>query len=880
MERTIAKLEIQNSGLEERLQAQITLNESQQAIIEEQENRISELQDQLETFQKEQSLRNDNLQSRLNEYTKFKTTLPSNNDSASSFFTINTTDEPDTVQVAVESIRDVVDEIQRWLFVEGGNLRDVESLLTEYCKFCRDRIGLPVDRLFIAGMMFPPTISAYVWKWEVGQKFEEHEVPHEAFVKPNYNPDEPFAVLLEGRAMEYRMKGDQNEEIPPGCAWFIENGYQDYFALPIYHRGEFKGAMAWCTKQATGFTQDHIDAFYSSLAALSTVLRLHTNEIVLKTLVEDFGKELKTQTENMQKTNAQLAQANQHILQQSRAQIQHFAMMSHEIRTPLNGIIGISNLLLSRFENDHGDYVYVDDSVRTVEPLDDTGKSTSEFLDDTSKTIESSVDANDDFRESVQMIVSSGDLLLAVVNDVLDYSKLVTGKVETTIEPTNLNRCFRPVLEAIKLKARSNGLNLRTSIDEETVPTHMDLDGRRLQQILYNLLGNAVKFGKQRQGYTNSVDDDHDNEDDDAHHHHHHLRKETIDNNQGYIDFTVTTFVTIKNENEDETKKKDVKDGNDEDHDHDDDDDHDDKEVDDGSSQKNDAVVPSGRSLRISVKDYGKGIAPSEQTKIFEPFQQATTNEATDGGTGLGLAITKLLTEVLGGNISVSSEYGKWSEFVVELPILNAKKEIGDGAANDEEREEEVKEGRPQRRLSCVSSGAATLPSFPPLTTIDDDNNKNNNNNNKNAKEKEEKRKPSSSSSSSSLSSSSLKILIAEDNLVNQKVLQRTLERLGIKSIDVVDNGQKAVDAAKQTFYDFIFMDWQMPIMNGLQATLLLKQELLEEQCPKIIFLTAHALKDYQEKATEVGGDGFISKPFKINHITDLLKRLRSELEF
>ena len=68
--------------------------------------------------------------------------------------------------------------------------------------------------------------------------------------------------------------------------------------------------------------------------------------------------------------------------------------------------------------------------------------------------------------------------------------------------------------------------------------------------------------------------------------------------------------------------------------------------------------------------------------------------------------------------------------------------------------------------------------------------------------------------------------------------------------------------------------------MNGLQATLLLKQELLLEQCPKIIFLTAHALKDYQEKATEVGGDGFISKPFKINHIKDLLKRLRSELEF
>eukprot|EP00978_Attheya_sp_CCMP212_P045188 scaffold336733_cov48-Attheya_sp.AAC.1 len=116
-------------------------------------------------------------------------------------------------------VRDIVDENQRWLFLEGGNLRDVESLITQYCIFCRS-IGIPLDRVFIGGLLLHPSLSSYVWKWE-DEEFIEHEVPSSVFVKPNYNPEEPFNVLMEGRAIDYRMNAN-SDNIPKGCAWFLE----------------------------------------------------------------------------------------------------------------------------------------------------------------------------------------------------------------------------------------------------------------------------------------------------------------------------------------------------------------------------------------------------------------------------------------------------------------------------------------------------------------------------------------------------------------------------------------------------------------------------------------------------------------------------------
>jgi signal transduction histidine kinase/ActR/RegA family two-component response regulator len=694
-----------------------------------------------------------------------------------------------------QPVRDVVCAIQRWLFLEGGNLRDVKSLITEYSKFCQS-LGMPLDRLFVAGMMLHPQVSAYVWKWEIGEEFNEHEVPHSAFEKPNYNPDEPFAVLMEGRAMEYRMRAD-DKNIPPGCSWFKRGDYQDYFALPIYHRGEYKGSMAWCTKSPEGFSKQHVEIFKSSLTALSTVLRLHTNDLVMTTLMSRLQEEVTKQTKELEAANKSLAAANQRVLRQGQNQLKHFAMMSHEIRTPLNCIVGLSNLLLD-------------------------------------SNLDPSVE------ESIEMITSSGDLLLAVVDDVLDYSKLATGKVETIIQPTNLRKTINAVVASVSTKARMTGLELRTEFDPQ-LPEKMETDGRRLQQILYNLLGNAVKFGARGKSVEFSI----------------------------YLEC-------------DALGKKHVK---------------------------------------FAIKDYGKGIAPTEMQKIFEPFQQAATNEPAHGGTGLGLTITRQLVRVLGGNISVESEFGKWCVFVVKLPfhpIPDTQEEVGIGAAvanigairisqsastggDDMTGDADLAEN-----ASSVSSSSYTqttysasyassqitgytnrappmitsqiigmtdrapmitsqitkitdIPKVPPPML-------------KNPPERPTMTRVPSSVLTESFDK--IHILIAEDNTINQKVLNRTLNRIGLEEIDIVDNGQKAVEAAASKVYDIIFMDLQMPVMDGLEATRIITRRRNEngQEFPKIVFLTAHALQDYQAQAADAGGDGFISKPFKIDIIRDLIR--------
>jgi len=115
-----------------------------------------------------------------------------------------------------------------------------------------------------------------------------------------------------------------------------------------------------------------------------------------------------------------------------------------------------------------------------------------------------------------------------------------------------------------------------------------------------------------------------------------------------------------------------------------------------------------------------------------------------------------------------------------------------------------------------------------------------------------------------------IKVLVAEDNKINQKVLKRTLVRVGInkEGIDIVENGKLAVEASDEKTYDIIFMDMQMPVMDGLEATSIISKRAVH---PKIVFLTAHALSEYREKASEAGGDFFISKPFKMDAIRSII---------
>jgi CheY-like chemotaxis protein len=217
--------------------------------------------------------------------------------------------------------------------------------------------------------------------------------------------------------------------------------------------------------------------------------------------------------------------------------------------------------------------------------------------------------------------------------------------------------------------------------------------------------------------------------------------------------------------------------------------------------------------VRLRVKDYGEGIAKEHLETIFEPFKQARLDiERKYGGTGLGLAITAKLVQALGGKISVQSEQKRWTEFTVKIKYN------------------------------------------PAVTTV-----------------AQENVRVSSTSDVECLQNK--KVLIAEDNLVNQKVLSRMLDRLGVNQVSIVENGKLAVDRVATEDYDVVLMDIDMPVMDGLEATRLITQQ-HEVRAPPIIFVTAQAIGSFRQQAYDAGGSGFVTKPFKLEQIKEMLSQV------
>ena len=222
-------------------------------------------------------------------------------------------------------------------------------------------------------------------------------------------------------------------------------------------------------------------------------------------------------------------------------------------------------------------------------------------------------------------------------------------------------------------------------------------------------------------------------------------------------------------------------------------------------SKQDDALI-----LRFTVRDTGIGIAAEKQSAIFEPFTQADTSTTRKyGGTGLGLTICARLVAMMGGRIWFESEVGKGSQF-----HFTAKLQPTTG------------KGQAPRALpptsSTVSSAAPAVP---------------------------------------------LHILLAEDNRVNQTVAVRTLERLG-HTVVVAVNGSEAVAAVSSQTFDLVLMDVQMPEMDGLTATKLIREREQQSQSHVPIFaMTAHAMKGDEERCLAAGMDGYLSKPMSMEKL-------------
>jgi len=231
--------------------------------------------------------------------------------------------------------------------------------------------------------------------------------------------------------------------------------------------------------------------------------------------------------------------------------------------------------------------------------------------------------------------------------------------------------------------------------------------------------------------------------------------------------------------------------------------------------------------LLVEVSDTGIGIPPDRVARLFKPFSQADSSTTRRyGGTGLGLAICKRLAELLGGNVSLVRSSPSGSLFALELSLVTMPVFAGSGSF-------------PDVRVGPVNEEADRR-------------------------------------------AGNWRILVVEDNAVNRMLAQRMLLSLGFES-DSAENGLAGVEANEKTPYDIIFMDLQMPVMDGVEAAGKIRAfETLHPECPpsRIIALTADAMSGDRQRCLDAGMNDYLSKPIRRPELSSALEKAVQALAY